>query len=182
MQLQFRKESLADENSISQSAHIKSGKKQFTNWGRGVAWYLLGMSKTLVSLQKMGMENDFLWLQMKREFARSVKWSMQFRNPDGLWFCYLDKSQTLVDTSASSGIAASIAHGSAHGLLETDYRKELDTSYQSILRYITPDGFLGYSSQINRGGEELQASGYRVISQYAMGLLAQLYVWKKQLG
>jgi len=40
-------------------------------------------------------------------------------------------------------------------------------------KYLSEDGFLRNVSQINRGGEELQANGYRVISQFGMGLFSQ---------
>ena len=40
--------------------------------------------------------------------------------------------------------------------------------------FLTADGFLTHVSQINRAGEVLQANGYRVISQFVTGLMAQL--------
>jgi hypothetical protein len=43
-----------------------------------------------------------------------------------------------------------------------------------VTRNLTADGLLHGAAQSNRGGEALQRSDYRVISQMGMGLLAQL--------
>jgi unsaturated rhamnogalacturonyl hydrolase len=47
-------------------------------------------------------------------------------------------------------------------------------AYEGLLPHVRPDGLLGGVAQSNRNGEELQRSGYRVLSQMAMGLMGQL--------
>ena len=102
--------------------------------------------------------------------ARVSSWA----SDAALWSSYLHRPETGVDTSASAGIAAALAWGAHLGLLPARYRRLSQASYQALLAYLTPDGFLTGVSQINRGGEALQEGGYRVISQFGMGLLAQL--------
>jgi unsaturated rhamnogalacturonyl hydrolase len=47
-------------------------------------------------------------------------------------------------------------------------------AWQALTGELTPDGYLANTAQNNKGGEELQRGGYRVISPHAIGLLAQL--------
>jgi len=98
----------------------------------------------------------------------------QFQDENGMWCSFVDKPETLPDTTATAGIASAIAWGVQQKLLpETDIQKA-EKALKSLQNYLTADGFLTHVSQINRGGEALQSNGYRVISQFAMGLMAQL--------
>ena len=42
----------------------------------------------------------------------------------------------------------------------------------ALLPYMTPDGFLAGTAQVNKGGDALQQNGFRVISPYTLGFLA----------
>jgi rhamnogalacturonyl hydrolase YesR len=108
------------------------------------------------------------------EFKRAIVIVSQWQDNDGLWNCFIDRPVTGKDTSASAGIALAMAWGCQLGLLDQEYHSRAGKAYHSLIRYITPDGFLAHASQLNRGGEQLQESGYRVISHYGMGLMAQL--------
>lgn len=174
-QLQIRTERLVEEKAIFQRGNA-DGVKTFKNWGRGVAWYVLGMAKTLNTLE----ENGFSRLQgipeLKNTLSEVTAWIIPMQNPDGLWSNYIDTPSMSADTSSSAGIAAAIAFGVAKGYLPKVYFPHAEKTYRSLMKYVTCDGFITQSSQINRGGEELQRSTYRVITQFSMGLTAQLHV------
>ena len=55
-----------------------------------------------------------------------------------------------------------------------EYLKAAQKTFQGLKNHLTPDGFLTGVAQSNRGGQSLQQSDYRVISQMGMGLMAQL--------
>nr|WKN34271.1 hypothetical protein K4G66_17985 [Tunicatimonas sp. TK19036] len=54
----------------------------------------------------------------------------------------------------------------------------MENTWNGLLTYLTSDGLLDGVAQSNRGGEALQRSDYRVISQIGMGLMAQLYAYR----
>ncbi|NJK98541.1 MAG: hypothetical protein HC905_29725 [Bacteroidales bacterium] len=172
-QLTLRTKLLTDEKAIYQRAG-KNGPEGYANWGRGTVWYLLGIVKTLHLLKQGKFTNQPEFQEMEAEFKRAAKFVAQYQNTDGLWYSFLDRPATEIDTTASAGLAAAFGWGYKLGYLDGEYWQKARQAYSSLLSYITPDGFLTHMSQINRGGEELQANGYRVISQFALGLLGQL--------
>ena len=172
-QIRFRTHYLTNENSIFQRSRL-NGEQSFENWGRGVTWYLLGIAKTLEILRHGNFDRFDELPEIEREFQRAIEQVAKLQNNSGLWYSFLDREDTNIDTSASAGIAAAFLIGIKLGLVNSTYQKSVAETYQSLLNYITPDGFLTDISQINRGGEELQAGGYRVISQFGIGLMAQL--------
>jgi len=172
-QIRFRTHYLTNEKSIFQRSS-QDGEQSFENWGRGVTWYLLGIAKTLEILRHGNFDRFDELPEIEREFQRAIEQVAKLQNKSGLWYSFLDREDTNIDTSASAGIAAAILIGINLGLVNSTYQTSVAKTYQSLLNYITPDGFLTHISQINRGGEELQAGGYRVISQFGIGLLAQL--------
>jgi rhamnogalacturonyl hydrolase YesR len=97
-----------------------------------------------------------------------------FQRDDGLWAAYVDDPGLAADTSGSAGIAAALALGARIGILPQAAAVAALRSLDGLQRHLTPDGFLGGATQANRGGEALQRSDYRVLSQMAMGLQAQL--------
>ncbi len=168
-QIKYRAKYLAENNVIYQRATLKH-EKAYRNWGRGAAWYLLGMVKTLHALQEMEVDTG----ELQQIFTETMRWVIPLQNREGLWYGYLDRPETGIDTSTTGGIAAAIAWGCNEGWLPAPYKAYAENAYEGLLQYLTPDGFLTQVSQINRGGEALQTSGYRVITQFGMGLLAQL--------
>lgn len=172
-QLIHRIHLLTDEEVIYQRT-TQDGSKGFRNWGRAVVWQLLGIVKTLRIIER----NDFGELKgidmIKHSFVQGVELAVGHRDEQGMWHAYIDHHEYGVDTSATAGIAASIAWGVKQELLDPAYLSIAGKAYQGLLDYVSPDGFLRNVSQINRGGEELQRSPYRVITQFGMGLMAQL--------
>lgn len=172
-QLLHRIRLLTDKEAIYQRA-TPDGSKGFRNWGRAVVWQLLGIVKTLRIIER----NDFGELKgidtVKQSFIQGVELAVGHRDEQGMWHAYIDHHEYGVDTSATAGIAASIAWGVKQELLDPAYLPIAGKAYRGLLNYVSPDGFLRNVSQINRGGEELQRSPYRVITQFGMGLMAQL--------
>lgn len=169
-QLRIRQKRLMDgEGNIYQ--RVKTGEKPaaYRNWGRGVAWYLLGLARTLPLVKNP--PDDLV-----AECGRAGEWALRHQRADGLWSCYLDEPQTGADTSGSAGIAAALALLASRNWLSSPNAVAAARRALSALtqHYLTPDGFLGGSAQLNKGGEALQRGGYRVLSPMAMGLMAQL--------
>lgn len=107
-------------------------------------------------------------------FVSAAELVDQWQTQQGVWYSFLDQSETGVDTSASAVIAAAFAWGAQLDILPNRYLRSAKSTYQTLEEYLAPDGFLTQVSQINRGGEVLQENGYRVISQFGMGLMGQL--------
>ena len=173
-QLLIRQEMLVHEGHIYQKKNPE-GQLLYRNWARGVAWYLLGTVRTLDILcnnPEIAQSPDFATL--KDGFAQGAAHALRHQQPNGLWRCFLDDPATEVDTSGSAGIGAAIAIGIRRGWLPGVSAKQLSATRDALLQHLTPDGFLTGAAQANKGGKALQQSSYRVISQYASGLLAQL--------
>jgi hypothetical protein len=146
---------------------LATGERTFRNWCRGVAWYLLGLTRTLCVLPTPPSD-------LVTELGRAAAWIVKRQLPSGTWATFVDEPAILPDTSGSAGIAAALALGVRHGLLPAAYRAHAQRALESLVGYLTPDGFLTGVSQVNKAGESLQRGAYRVISQMGMGLLAQL--------
>jgi len=91
-----------------------------------------------------------------------------------MWLGYVDQPAMAVDTSATAGIAAAMCWGITLGILDNTYIQVAEKARDWMMKYISPDGFVRMVSQINRGGEELQRSDYRIIIQFGMGIFAHL--------
>ncbi|EON78379.1 hypothetical protein ADIS_1242 [Lunatimonas lonarensis] len=151
------------------------GMVSFESWARGVAWYMQGLVRSWMALHNHSEFRGLPGLEtIKRLYLSSVEWALHYQQKNGLWYCYLAQPETGYDTSGSLGIAAAIALGQKNGILPTDVTKQLIKTKNAVKSYLTPDGMISGTAQSNKGGEELQKSGYRVISSYASGLYAQL--------
>ncbi len=172
-QLWLRKEQLwVGDDMYLRSYRGPDTHRTYKNWGRGLAWYLMGWVRTL---KKMGGEASDL-AQWRGEIERAADIVMSRQRPDGLWTCFIDEPSTGVDTSGSAGIAAALAIGAANGLLPPRAAEAASRTLQALEGYLSADGLLFGASQINKAGEALQRSGYRVYSQIAMGLMLQLII------
>lgn len=100
---------------------------------------------------------------------------------NGLCPVFLGEEETGKDTSSSAGIAAALSLGIKYGLLDPEYRQIISRTYKRLTSYLTPDGMLCGHSQSNKGGEQLQRSGYRIISPMAMGLMAHILCIREAL-
>lgn len=149
--------------------HHEDGARTFRSWARGVAWYLLGLGRSLEHLEGLARTDD-----LKAEFRAASAWALDFQRADGLWGCFLDDPATLADTSGSAGIAAALARGTAAGLLPAAHRAPADACWRGLLPHLTSDGFLDGAAQSNRGGDALQRGPVRVLSPMGMGLMGQL--------
>lgn len=142
----------------------------FRGWARGVAWHALGTARSIEPLRAMGDA-----AVAEAELRRLAAWVLPLQRVDGLWACFLeDPAAAVPDSSGSAGIAAALALGARLGVLEPAAAVAARRALAGVRRHLTPDGLLGGAAQSNRGGEELQRSDYRVLSQMGMGLLAQL--------
>jgi hypothetical protein len=172
-QVLFRTRFLSDNNTIFQRSSLE-GHQSYANWGRGVVWYLVGIAKTLTVFKNSNFSDLNGINEMEEDFVRAIQAVEKWQSTDGVWGSFIDRPETGLDSSATAGIALAYSMGHKLELLDLSYVEKAKKAYQSLLPLLTPDGFLTNVSQINRGGEDLQSSSYRVISQFGMGLMAQL--------
>lgn len=145
----------------------------FRNWGRGIVWYVLGIVKTINLMENSAFADLPQLDRIKAEFVRVMDWASQFQDKNGMWCSFIDRPETLPDTTATAGIATAMVWGVRLKLLPKSYLEKAELAGVGLQKYLTADGFLINVSQINRGGEALQANGYRAISQFALGLMVQ---------
>ncbi|MDF2962635.1 MAG: hypothetical protein K0S39_4370 [Paenibacillus sp.] len=174
-QILLRRDCLADGNHIFLRYHQQSQTHTFRSWARAYAWYMLGMTRTWIELKQSGYAGLPGMRDIEAEIRRAAQAALSWRQPEGLWACFLDEPETGIDTSGSAGIAAALALGAKHGVLQQSYLAVAEKSLAALELYLTPDGILSGVAQHNAGGLELQRCGYRVLSQMGMGLMAQLY-------
>lgn len=147
-----------------------TGERWFVNWGRGLAWLLLGIVKTASLLDHPEHVAEF-----RQKFVEIVEWAAQFRNSGELWNCFLDDPASGQEVSGSAGIAAAIVLAVQQEWLGEDYLKLSREVHQQIRdHYLNEEGWMQGTAQSNRDGDRLQRGGYRVISQMGMGLFASL--------
>jgi len=150
--------------------HHPDDTRTFRSWARGVAWYLLGLGRSLEHLEGLTDTAD-----LKTEFLAAATCALGYQRADGLWGNFLDDDATRYDTSGSAGIAAALARGANAGLLPADtFFPAATRCWNALPAHLTPDGFLDGVAQSNRGGEPLQRGPYRVLSPMGMGLMGQL--------
>ncbi|GAA4399201.1 hypothetical protein GCM10023187_10680 [Nibrella viscosa] len=86
----------------------------------------------------------------------------------------MHQPETGPETSGTAGIAAALAIGHNWGRLPQSYEKVVHTAWNGLKSHLTPDGYLRGTAQANKGGEDLQRNGFRVISPYTLGFLGQI--------
>lgn len=146
-----------------------ANRRTFRGWSRGVAWHLLGVARSIVPLRRHTDTSE-----LEADLRRAAAWLLPLQRSDGLWPCFVEDAATPPDTSGSAGIAAALACGARNGVLARSSADAARRSLAAVQAHLTPDGLLDGVAQSNRGGEALQRSDYRVLSQMGMGLLAQL--------
>ncbi len=145
------------------------GKRGNRNWARGIAWQMIGLTRTLtVAKDRRDIADLIIHLQ------RMAAWVIKLQRDDGLWSVFADEPKLTPDTAGSAGIAAALALGVKHGWLDDKAKTAAQKTLAGLQMHLTPDGLLGGVSQSNKGGEGLQRSDYRAIYQMGMGLMAQL--------
>ena len=149
----------------------EQGELFFENWSRGVAWYLLGLAKTLVHLPESTEKES-----LKISFQKAVEKVINYQQSNGLWFNFFHKPETGLETSGTAGIAAALMYGFQHGLLNKNAKNIAIKAQLGLMPYLTPDGYLTGTAQVNKGGDALQQNGFRVISPYTLGFFAHLII------
>ncbi|WP_236972592.1 glycoside hydrolase family 88 protein [Membranihabitans marinus] len=167
-QLRLRKQFLKYNGAVY-LRYFGDGRRTFRNWARGIAWYMLGLVRTLILLEPHQRPNDLV-----EELAEISEWAMSYQMSTGLWRCFVDEREVRYDTSGSAGIAAALALGAKYGMLPSEARLSAQATLNALLDHLTDDGFLTGVAQSNRDGERLQRDDYRVIFQMGMGLMGQL--------
>ena len=157
---------LTDSGGIWLRRSESGDRAEMKNWSRGIAWYLLGLARSLPLLPKN--------LALEEAFRRTVFWVLGRQRTDGLWAVYVDEPGLTPDTSGCAGIAAAIAIGCRERLLPADCLPAAQATLAALRNHLTPDGFLAGVAQSNKGGEGLQRSSHRVMAQFSLGLLALL--------
>jgi len=171
-QVTHRCRHLVEGGTICQRAPLGGAGEQ-PHWARANAWFLLGLAKTLRALAPYHAVSLAEGLPMLHEHAARI---LAAQRADGLWSVYLDDPAAGSDTSASAGLAAALAIGFGEGWLGADALVAARRADAALAKMLTPDGFLGGVAQLNRGGDDLQRGGYRVLGQFALGLYGQLRV------
>lgn len=145
------------------------GKRGNRNWARGIAWQILGLTRTLV----VAKDRDDI-ADLVAALRQMSTWVIRLQRDDGLWSVFADEPKLTPDTGGSAGIGAALAIGAKHGWLDTEARNAAKKTLGGLRAHLTSDGLLGGVSQSNKGGEGLQRGDYRSIYQMGMGLKAQL--------
>jgi unsaturated rhamnogalacturonyl hydrolase len=170
-ELRRRHRLLRDGEDVWLRYYEDSATRSFRHWSRGLAWVLLGTVRTLLAL---GEAPD----DLRHDLVRLVHRVLVWQRPDGLWSNIADEPSVTADTSGSAGLAAGLALAARHDLLPVDLRGPAVAaalhSRSALRAALTPDGFLTGVAPINKGGESLQRSDYRVIAAFGLGLMAQL--------
>lgn len=146
-----------------------NGKRGNRNWARGIAWQILGLTRTLVVAKNRDDIADLIV-----SLRQMADWAMRMQRTDGLWSVFADEPRLTPDTGGSAGIGAALAIGAKHGWLGAEARVAAQKTLAGLRPHLTSDGLLGGVSQSNKGGEALQRGDYRSIYQMGMGLKAQL--------
>ncbi|NHN35186.1 glycoside hydrolase family 88 protein [Paenibacillus agricola] len=154
-----------------------SQEHTFRSWARAFSWYCLGLVKTCCELKDSPFASLAGVAELEAEITRIAQVTADWRQPSGLWSCFLDDAATGIDTSGSAGISAALALAASRHLLPASYMEIAKHNLLELSAYLTPDGILTGVAQHNAGGMELQRGGYRVCSQMGLGLWAQLYAY-----
>jgi unsaturated rhamnogalacturonyl hydrolase len=172
-ELRLRQDQLLAGGDLYLRHNAGTGERTYKNWARGVAWYLLGLTRTLIVLGDRPDVED-----LREECRRAAQWA-QIRQRNGLWNNYLDDPQARPDTAGSAGIAGALALAAKHGLLGSEAqtvaaRTLAARTLAALTPHLTPDGLLTGVAPSNKGGEPLQRAPYRVIKKTGMGLVGVL--------
>ncbi|EIQ01801.1 endopolygalacturonase [Opitutaceae bacterium TAV1] len=171
-QLEVARERLTAPDDLYLRHFFDTGEKTFRNWSRGVAWYYLGLVRTLALLPPKERPASLV-----AEAGRVAAWVTRHQLPDGLWPCFLKENDLLPDSSGSAGIAAALALGVRHGMVDASLLPAAAKALDGLMTFMTHDGWLRGTAQSNKREThhmDIQRSSFRVIAPWGMGLFAQL--------
>ena len=129
----------------------------FRNWGHGIVWYIIGIVITINLLENSTFADLPQVDRIKTEYIRVMNWASPFQNKVGMWYSFIDRPETLTDSTAISRIATAIVWGVRLKLLPESYLEKAELASVGLQKYLTTDGFPINVSQISRDGEALQA-------------------------
>ncbi|MGG1519347.1 glycoside hydrolase family 88 protein [Paenibacillus oryzisoli] len=176
-QVRIRRDCLTREQHVYLRYQLDTQTHTFRSWARAFAWYCLGLVKTCVELKTSPFADLAGVEELEAEIVRIAQVAVNWRQPNGLWSCFVDDPATGIDTSGSAGISAALALAASQGLLPDAYMAVARYNLAELSASLSPDGILTGVAQHNAGGMALQRSGYRVLSQMGLGLWAQLYAY-----
>lgn len=168
-QLRIRRDSLVDMKGAIWLRNI-NGKKTYRLWSRGIAWYLLGMTKVLDIMHDPPQD-------LVSEVQRTCSYLLKLQDADGMWKVFADSPETAPESSGTSGIAAAMAIGIRRGWLNNEvYKASVEKAFEGLSKRLTPDGYLDNVAQSNKGqgGEKFQRKTKGTTCQWGMGMFAQL--------
>ncbi len=163
---------LAEADDLYLRVHPGNQEKTFRNWSRGVAWYFLGLVRTLALLPDTERPESLV-----AETKRMAAWVTRHQLENGLWPCYLKENDVPPDSSGSAGIAAAVALGIRHGMIDSSFLPSASRCLEGLTGRLTHDGWLRGVSQSNKREThqmDIQRHPFRVIAPWGMGLFAQL--------
>ena len=141
----------------------------FRLWSRGVAWYFLGLVRTVDALPVAPAD-------LVTEIQRTAGYLLALQREDGAWGLFADDPATASESSGTAGIAAALAIGVRRGWLGEREVLAARRALVGLESRLTPDGFLPGTAPENKreGGEAFQRKSKGYIMQIGMGLMAQL--------
>lgn len=120
-------------------AYVERKVNGSSTWGRGIGWYLLGLTSYV---KRYGLKSD----RLEQVFLRL------FENQDNSGFLYNDvMDPTHVDTSTTVMGALCLAESIAHNLFGDEHKSELEKNLILCVRALI--------ASINENGEVLNCSG-----------------------
>jgi rhamnogalacturonyl hydrolase YesR len=172
LQLRIRRDRLVDSTGLIwlRNSAEKPDNRTYKIWSRGLAWYFLGLAKTLDVLDNPPQD-------LIQEYRRTAALMLQYQNDKGVWFLFANDSTTTMESSGTAGIAAAWAIGIRRGWIDASYKKPLKKALVGFqTQFLTRDGLVRGVAPNNKaqGGEAFQRASHGVLLQFGMGLYAML--------
>lgn len=171
-QLRVNRDLLTEQDDVWLRIQLADGGRTYRNWSRGVAWYYLGLVRSLALMAPADRPADLL-----DEVKRMARWVEAWQKPDGSWPCFLKEGDTVPDSSGTAGIAAAVAIAVDWKMIGRDHLACAQRALAYLQARLTPDGWLTGVAPSNKPearAMDIQRSRHRIIGPWGMGLMAQL--------
>ncbi|WP_302387137.1 glycoside hydrolase family 88/105 protein [Ruthenibacterium lactatiformans] len=151
-------------------------------WARGNCWFTIAAAELPGLLELEEWESDLI-LDAYRAQAAAL---CRYQSPDGLWHTLVDREDSYLEVSGSSGFAYGLLKGVRAGLLPASCRDAALRAAQAVRAHIGPDGLVG---QVSYGtivadtleyykNVPLRPTGYG--QNLALMMQVELLVWDAQ--